>query len=154
MLWVYSSYKYFYFYSAGINFRRQNLTYTDVRFLTYKGDPRTVRVLTPAMFAEHGNRAVCPLAAPQRQTLVNAYFSSKQLPPFAFCASQDRSNTTRSAPDSADPSQSSNPGPAPSISTTYYSATGRADRNLIGHLATCRVSNTPVLECSGVDRSD
>ena len=32
MLLVYSHYKYFYFYIAGIDFSRQNLTSTDVRF--------------------------------------------------------------------------------------------------------------------------
>ena len=32
MLWVYHHYKYAYSYSAGIDFRRQNLTSTDVRF--------------------------------------------------------------------------------------------------------------------------
>ena len=36
MLWDYGHYKYFYSYSAGIDFRRQNLTSTV--------DPRTVRV--------------------------------------------------------------------------------------------------------------
>ena len=32
MLWVYGHYKYFYAYSAEIDFRRQNVTPTDVRF--------------------------------------------------------------------------------------------------------------------------
>ena len=32
MLWVYGHYKYCYSYSAGIDFRRQNLTSTDVKF--------------------------------------------------------------------------------------------------------------------------
>ena len=36
MLWVYDQYKYFYSYSAAIDFRRQ--------ILTSKDDPRTVRV--------------------------------------------------------------------------------------------------------------
>ena len=36
ILWVYGHYKYFYYDSAGIDFRRQNLT--------SKVDPRTVRV--------------------------------------------------------------------------------------------------------------
>ena len=31
MLWVYDQYKYFYPYSAGIDYRRHNLTSTDVR---------------------------------------------------------------------------------------------------------------------------
>ena len=39
MLWVYGHYKYFYSYSAGIDFSRQNPTSTDVRFY-----PRAVRV--------------------------------------------------------------------------------------------------------------
>ena len=63
MLWVYGHYKYFYSYSAVIDFRRHNLTSVDVRFwrlksiwrlksksdvcrrqiLTSKGDPRAVR---------------------------------------------------------------------------------------------------------------
>ena len=38
MLWVYSHYKYVYFYSAEIDFRRQNLM--------SKVDPRAVRVKT------------------------------------------------------------------------------------------------------------
>ena len=39
MLWVYSYYKYVYSYSAGIDFRRQNLTSTDVRFWRLKSIP-------------------------------------------------------------------------------------------------------------------
>ena len=39
MLWVYGHYIYFYSYSAGINFRRQNLTTTDVRFWRLKSVP-------------------------------------------------------------------------------------------------------------------
>ena len=38
MLWVYGRFKYFYPYSVGIDFRRQNQTSTD--------DPRAVRVKT------------------------------------------------------------------------------------------------------------
>ena len=44
MLWVYGQYKYVYSYSAGIDCSRQNLTSTDVSFLTTKFDPHTVRV--------------------------------------------------------------------------------------------------------------
>ena len=36
MLWVYGHYKYARSYSAGIDFRRQNLTSTDVRFWRLK----------------------------------------------------------------------------------------------------------------------
>ena len=36
MLWVYDNYNYFYSYSAGIDFSRQNLTSTDVRFWRLK----------------------------------------------------------------------------------------------------------------------
>ena len=63
MLWVYDHYKYFYSYSAGIDFRRQNLTNINIftrkecgdrlytsesdvcrrQILTYKDGPRTVR---------------------------------------------------------------------------------------------------------------
>ena len=43
MLWVYENYKYFYSYSAGIDFSRQNLT-SKRQILTTKVDPRTVRV--------------------------------------------------------------------------------------------------------------
>ena len=43
MLWVYAHYKYFYSYSAGIDFRRQTLTCADVS-LTTKVAPRAVRV--------------------------------------------------------------------------------------------------------------
>ena len=39
MLWVYGNYKYFYSYSAGIDFSRQNLTSTDVRFWRLKSFP-------------------------------------------------------------------------------------------------------------------
>ena len=39
MLWVYGHYKYFYSYSAGIDFSRQNLTSTDVRFWRLKSIP-------------------------------------------------------------------------------------------------------------------
>ena len=39
ILWVYDLYKYFYSYSAGIDFRRQNLTSTDVRFWRLKSIP-------------------------------------------------------------------------------------------------------------------
>ena len=39
MLWVYDHYKYFYSYSAGIEFSRQNLTSTDVRFWRQKSIP-------------------------------------------------------------------------------------------------------------------
>ena len=39
MLWVYSHFKYFYTYSAGIDFRRRNLTSTDVRFWRLKSNP-------------------------------------------------------------------------------------------------------------------
>ena len=39
MLCVYCNYKYFYSYSAGIDFRRQNLTSTDVRFWRLKSIP-------------------------------------------------------------------------------------------------------------------
>ena len=39
MLWVYSHYKYVYSYSAGIDFRRQNLTPTDVGFWRLKSIP-------------------------------------------------------------------------------------------------------------------
>ena len=36
VLWFYTDYKYFNSYSAGIDFRRQNLTSTDVRFRRLK----------------------------------------------------------------------------------------------------------------------
>ena len=39
MLWVYCNYKYFYSYSVGIDFRRQNLASTDVRFWRLKSIP-------------------------------------------------------------------------------------------------------------------
>ena len=39
MLWVYDQYKYFYSFSARIDFRRYNLTYTDVRFWRLKSIP-------------------------------------------------------------------------------------------------------------------
>ena len=39
MLRVYGHYKYFYSYSAGIDFRRQNLTSVDVRFSRLKSIP-------------------------------------------------------------------------------------------------------------------
>ena len=39
MLWVYGHYKYFLSYSGGIDFRRQHLTSTDVKFY-----PRAARV--------------------------------------------------------------------------------------------------------------
>ena len=39
LLWVYDHYKYFYSYSAGIDFRRQSLTSTDVRFWRLKSIP-------------------------------------------------------------------------------------------------------------------
>ena len=39
MLWVYGHKKYYYFYSAGIDFSRQNLTSTDVRFRRLKSIP-------------------------------------------------------------------------------------------------------------------
>ena len=47
MLWVNDHYKYLSSYSAGINFRRQNLSDSDVyrrQILTTKVDPRAVRV--------------------------------------------------------------------------------------------------------------
>ena len=44
MLWVYDQVKYFYNYSAGIDFRRQNVTSTDVKS-SGKVDTRTVRVM-------------------------------------------------------------------------------------------------------------
>ena len=43
MLWVYGHYKYFYSYSARIDFSRQNLMYRR-QILTTKVDPRAVRV--------------------------------------------------------------------------------------------------------------
>ena len=46
MLWVYGYYILFYSYSAGIDFRRQNL------ILTSKVDPRTVRVDTSELDSE------------------------------------------------------------------------------------------------------
>ena len=39
MLWAYGNYKYFYSYSAGIDFSRQNLTSVDVRFWCLKSIP-------------------------------------------------------------------------------------------------------------------
>ena len=36
MLWVHGHYKYIYSYSAGIDFRRENLTSTDIRFSRLK----------------------------------------------------------------------------------------------------------------------
>ena len=51
MLWVYDHYKYFYSYSAGIDFSRQNLT--------PKVDPRavTVNIVSPAVaLAQHKKR--------------------------------------------------------------------------------------------------
>ena len=39
MLWVYDHYKYLYFYSAGVDFKRQDLTSTDVRFCRLKSIP-------------------------------------------------------------------------------------------------------------------
>ena len=39
MLWVYDRYKYFYSYSAGIDFSGQNLTSTDVRLWRLKSIP-------------------------------------------------------------------------------------------------------------------
>ena len=39
MLWVYGQSKYFYFYSAGMDFSCQNLTSTDVRFWRLKSTP-------------------------------------------------------------------------------------------------------------------
>ena len=39
MLWVYDKYKYLYDYCTGIDFRRQNLTSTDVRFWRLKSIP-------------------------------------------------------------------------------------------------------------------
>ena len=44
MLWVYAHYKYINSYSAGIDFRQDNLTSADVRFWRLKSDPRAVRV--------------------------------------------------------------------------------------------------------------
>ena len=47
MLWVYGQYKYFYSYSAGIDFSCQNLTSTFWRqILTTNVDPRALRVKT------------------------------------------------------------------------------------------------------------
>ena len=43
MLWGYGRYKYFNSFSAGIDFRRQNLT-SRGQILTYKDGPRTERV--------------------------------------------------------------------------------------------------------------
>ena len=37
MLWVYGQYEYSYFCSAGIDSRRQNLTFTDVRIMGEEG---------------------------------------------------------------------------------------------------------------------
>ena len=39
MLWVYRQYKYFYFYCVRIDFSRQHLTSTDVRFWRLKSIP-------------------------------------------------------------------------------------------------------------------
>ena len=39
MLWLYDNYKYFCFYGAGIDFRRHNLTSTDVRLWRLKSIP-------------------------------------------------------------------------------------------------------------------
>ena len=39
MIWVYDHYKYLYYYSAGIDFGRQNLTSGDVRFWRLKSIP-------------------------------------------------------------------------------------------------------------------
>ena len=44
MLWVYGHDKYFYSYSAGIDFSRQNLTSTDVRFWLLKSIPALYKV--------------------------------------------------------------------------------------------------------------
>ena len=41
---VYVHYKYFYSYSAGIDFSRQNLTSTGVRLWRLKSYPRAIRV--------------------------------------------------------------------------------------------------------------
>ena len=46
MLWVYGHYEYFYFYSAGIDFSRQNLTSTDVRFWRLKSIPALKGLIT------------------------------------------------------------------------------------------------------------
>ena len=46
MLWVYVHYNYVYTFSAGIDFRRQHLTSTDVRS---KIDPRNVKVSSPIL---------------------------------------------------------------------------------------------------------
>ena len=39
MLWVYGHYNYVYSFSAGVDFRRQNLTSADVRFWRLKSIP-------------------------------------------------------------------------------------------------------------------
>ena len=47
MVWIYGHYKYFYSFSAGIDFKRQNLSESDVyirQILTSNVDPRDVRV--------------------------------------------------------------------------------------------------------------
>ena len=44
LLWVYDLWKYFYSYSVGIDFSRQNLTSTDVRFWRLKLIPNPLRM--------------------------------------------------------------------------------------------------------------
>ena len=53
MFWLYGHYKYFYPYSAGIDFRRQNLTSADVRFWRLMSIPALEGLITIVGFIHH-----------------------------------------------------------------------------------------------------
>ena len=59
MLWVCGHYKYFYSYNAGIDFSRQNLTSTDVRFWRLKSISALysqITTITPSFYLLLGQR--------------------------------------------------------------------------------------------------
>ena len=67
MLWVWGYYKYFYSYSAGIDFSRQNLTSTDVRFWRLKSIPANI------FWINHGDQWCFFLFETPRNVLVSSF---------------------------------------------------------------------------------
>ena len=76
VLWVYGHYKYVYSYSAGLDFSRQNLTSTDVRFWRLKSVPALKELKQDKCYTVIGY----PICYPLRNTVDLVIFACLKLP--------------------------------------------------------------------------
>ena len=76
MLWVYDHYRYFKFFIAWINFRRQNLTSTYVRFWRLKSIPALKLVTFPS---SNNVNKIRPISATNKWNIPDAYKAGRLL---------------------------------------------------------------------------